>query len=110
MIYLTFNYYCFFVSVLPANYLNGTEIICDGHRKVKDRHLEETFSFKCEAKEIGGSEHVQHYLTLVAKYGVKLKTTGNQKLSPRTICNVIHEATQNGMSSNQIKVKLDNSY
>ena len=47
------------------------------------------------AKEVGRSKHVvRNYLTLGAKYGVKSKTTGNQKLSPRAVRSIIHQATQ----------------
>ena len=57
LIYLKFNRYCLFFKylVLPANYLNDTEIIFDRHIKVKNKHF----------KEIGRSEYVVHnYLTL----------------------------------------------
>ena len=60
------------------------------------------------AKEVGRSEHVvRNYFTLGAKYGVKSKTTGNQKLYPRAVRSIIHQATQKNMSSSQIKVELD---
>jgi len=49
------------------------------------------------SKEIYRSQHVSNYLTLVAKYEVKIWLIfGDQKLSPRAICNVIHEKTQKG--------------
>ena len=45
--------------------------------------------------KVGRSEHVvRNYLTLGDKYGVKSKTTGNQKLSPRAVFSIIHQATQ----------------
>ena len=60
------------------------------------------------AKEINISEHViRNYLKLGPKYGIKLKTKGNEKLSSRTICKVTHDATRNRLSSRQIKANLD---
>jgi len=60
------------------------------------------------AKETNRSEHViRNYLKLGPKYGIKLKTKGNEKLSSRTIRKVRHDATRNRLSSRQIKANLD---
>jgi len=59
--------------------------------KVKIDILKKSFISNVNiAKEIGRSKHiVRDYLKLGQKYGLKPKTKGNQKLSPRAICKIL---------------------
>ena len=82
-------------SVLSANFLNGTKSFLTEMEKSKiDILKKNSLSNVKIAKEVGRFEHVvRNYLTLGAKYRVKSKTTGNQKLSPRAVRSIIHQAT-----------------